>query len=430
MGIKTKRFIASRTSCSCCMPGVWSALAHCQGFVVIFHSPRACAHVTRTMEINSHFRSISDSNGEGMPAIPLLSSQLEEKHTIFGGSDRLSKCISYAVETYKPKCIAIANSCIAGVIGDDVESAAREAEEKYNIPILTIDSFGFLDGEYYEGYFSMTEKLIDRFIKTVPKEKGTVVLLGDNGGPWGNYAKEVTALLSALGLKVIGQFPGYISFEEMVKIGRAEGSIVLGGRGQTYVGLNAVARRLNTDFDIKYLDGIYPLGWQGTERWIQKIAELFDCEDKAKDLIWQERQRLLQGLNKYLPVTKGKKTVLCIGRWLIYFHPAGVLETIKTLQLDLQGIILLDAYDEEHKREMLNMLKAYTNKPIVDTKEGEKLLRDAELVLTTHELKHPELKQIFLPMLPQVGISGELHFMDVIYRTLRSRLKQGGVIYV
>ncbi|MDQ9749091.1 hypothetical protein RFZ03_00120, partial [Acinetobacter baumannii] len=90
-------------------------------------------------------------------------------------------------------------------------------------------------------------------------------------------------------------------------------------------------------------------------------------------------------------------------------------------------IILLDAYDEEHKREMLNMLKAYTNKPILDTKEGEKLLRDAELVLTTHELKHPELKQIFLPMLPQVGISGELHFMDVIYRTLRSRLKQGGV---
>lgn len=430
MGIKTKRFIASRKSCSCSMPGVWRAVAHCQGFVVIFHSPRACAHVARTMDINSHFRSLADEQGEGTATIPLLSSQLVEKHTIFGGAERLEKCIAYAVEKYTPKCIVIANSCVAGVIGDDVVSVARDAQEKYQLPILTVDSYGFLDGEYYEGYFSMTENLIDHFVRTLPKEKKTVVLLGDNGGPWGHYAKEVTRLLSALGIKVIGQFPGYVPFEEIQLLGRAEGCIVLGGRGHTYVGLNKLARKLYQQCDIKYLDNIYPLGWHGTERWLQEAADLFDCSDKAPEIIWQERQSLLHGLSKYLPVTREKTTVLCIGRWLMYFHPAGILEIIKMLQLDLKGIILLDAYDEEHRQEMLELIKSCTDKPIYSTKDGEELLRQADLVLTTHELQNPELKQIFLPMLPQVGTTGALHFMEIIYRTMRSRLQQGGVVYV
>lgn len=430
MGIKTKRFIASRKSCSCSMPGVWRAVAHCEGFVVIFHSPKACAHVARTMDINSHFRSLADKQGDGISTIPLLSSQLEEKHTIFGGAERLEKCIAYAVEQYRPKCIVIANSCVAGVIGDDVVSVAKDAQGKYHLPILTVDSYGFLDGEYYEGYFSMTENLIDHFIRPLPKERKTVLLLGDNGGPWGHYAQEVTRLLSALDIKVIGQFPGYTSFEAMQDLGRAEGCIVLGGRGHTYVGLNKLARKLYTQCDIKYLDNIYPLGWKGTERWLQEAADLFGSGEKAAAIIWQERQSLFHGLSKYLPVTKGKSTVLCIGRWLLYFHPAGVLEIIKMLQLDLKGIILLDAYDDEHRQEMLDLLKSCTDKPVYNTKNGEELLNQAELVLTTHELQNPDLKQIFLPMLPQVGTSGALHFMEIIYRTLKSHLQQGGVVYV
>ena len=60
MGIKTKRFINIRKSCSCSMPGVWRAVAYMDGVVVIFHSPRACAHIARTMDINTHYRAMGD----------------------------------------------------------------------------------------------------------------------------------------------------------------------------------------------------------------------------------------------------------------------------------------------------------------------------------------------------------------------------------
>ena len=61
--------------------------------------------------------------------------------------------------------------------------------------------------------------------------------------------------------------------------------------------------------------------------------------------------------------------------------------------------------------------------------QGETLLQEAELVLTTHELQNRQLKQIFLPMLPRVGTKGELDFMEMIYRRLCSKIK-GGLSYV
>ena len=65
------------------MPGVWRAVAYMDGVVVIFHSPRACAHIARTMDINTHYRAMGDGRKEERASVPLLSSQLEEKHSIF-----------------------------------------------------------------------------------------------------------------------------------------------------------------------------------------------------------------------------------------------------------------------------------------------------------------------------------------------------------
>lgn len=138
----------------------------------------------------------------------------------------------------------IANSCVAGVIGDDVESVAREVEEEYNVPILTVECCGFLGAEYYDGYFEITQKLLERFVKPCTKQKDSVLLLGDNGGPWGHYAKEVTRILQEFGVEVIGQFPGYMAMDELEKVAAAEYAVVLGGRGQTHIGLRKVAEQL------------------------------------------------------------------------------------------------------------------------------------------------------------------------------------------
>lgn len=430
MAVKTKRFISARKSCSCSMPGVWRAVAYSDGAVVIFHSPRACAHVARSMDINAHYRAMSDGGQETLAAVPLLSSQLQEKHSIFGGAEQLEKCIAFAIDAYKPKCLVIANSCVAGVIGDDVESVAREAEAEYNIPVITVDCFGFLDGEYYQGYFETAERLIDRFFKPQLQLPDTVLLLGDNGGPWGNYAKEVTRLLRRLGIKVLGQFPGYMPIDKLAAATQAEAAVILGGRGQVHMGLKKIADRLQREFNIKYLPDVYPVGWQETEQWILAMGDLFNCRKQAQALLAEEQQRLQQATAKFFPITAHKKAVLFIGRLLMYFQPKAVLETINHLQLDLQGIVLLDAYDDKERSAMLAAIKECTDMPVSSLQEGERLLESTELVLTTHELANKNVKQLFLPMLPKVGTNGEINFMQAIYKCLCSKIIRGGISYV
>ena len=65
-----------------------------------------------------------------------MSSHLREKDGDFRWIDRLSDCISYVMDTYHPKCVWIVSSCVAGVIGDDIEQEAKRQK-----PLMAFLSF-------------------------------------------------------------------------------------------------------------------------------------------------------------------------------------------------------------------------------------------------------------------------------------------------
>lgn len=431
MAIKTKRMLSKTKSCSCSMPGVWRAAAYCSGAAVIFHSPRACAHVARSMDISAQYRALANGAAENLKSIPVVSSMLQEKHSIFGGADRLRAFIEDVVNTYRPKCLIIANSCVAGVIGDDVEAVGKESEVKYGIPVLTVPCYGFLDGEYYQGYFAVAEQLAERFLHKQPKVENTALLIGDNGGPWGHYAKEVKRLLAYFSIKVIGQFPGYVPINELPQITAASFSIILGGRGQTYNGLTKIARLLEMNYEVPYLQDGYPVGWDNTVGWLRNLGVFLHQEALAEKAVVQEKDKLFAFAGKVKKITQGKRCVVCIGRMLMYFHPAGILETLSRLEMQVEAIILFDNYNPKERKLMVEAVSAQCQAPIIDQTAGQQLLETVDLVLTTHEItNNQDIKQIFLPMLPLVGTSGEIEFMDCIYKTLCRRGEKGGIVYV
>lgn len=432
MSIKTKRFINSTKNCSCSMTGVWRACAYCKGLVVVFHSPKACSHVARRMDLSSYYYSLGGGIKEQNALIPVVSSQLEEKHSIFGGGERLEDCLRYVVETYNPECIMVANSCVAGVIGDDVPSICEEMELELKIPVLTIDSYGFLDGEYYKGYYDTAKLFVKRFMKPLSKEKNTALLLGDSGGTKGDYSIYVTEKLEALGLKVIGQFPGYNAISEIPSLARAEYIVPLGRPGNHDNGLTDLASFMSERLDMHFIANRYPLGLKSSEEWLCEWGRLLNKEGIAQTIITEEKQLLEDGIKKYRPICKNKKVVFCMGRLLRYFHPGDFLEMLKLLEVDLFAIVLIDAYDAKEKFEVMALLQELAAVPIYDQKDAlaEAVLAEAELVITTHELQLGEKKQIFVPMIPKVGVKGLLSFMDVIYRLLCSKICNGGVTYV
>ena len=427
--LSTKRFLNNMKSCSCSMPGVWRAVAYDKGAVVIFHSPRACSHVAQSMDLGTYYRTYADAMQETMENVPVLTSQMLEKHTIFGGTDRLQACLDYAVQTYHPELVVIASSCLAGVIGDDVAGVAADAEKKYGIPVIASESCGFLDGEYSQGFYEIANKIVDRYFRPVPKQPGTVLLLGDNGGPWGDYVRETVRLLNALGLKVLGQFPGYMPVRDFAGAAAAEATVLLGNKVAAHQRQTELAERLQKEFGRAYLKDEYPVGWSGTCHWIEAMGRLLHREEAAARVLAREQERFGQKLAAFRRIAAGTKTVLCFGRWLQFFDPASVLETARNLQLDVQGIVLLDSYPPAEREKMAAFLRACTDLPVRSRVEAEPLVHGAELVLTTHELRDRSLRQIFLPMVPLAGTAGEIRIMGTVCRVLQSKIGRGGVVY-
>lgn len=90
------------------------------------------------------------------------------------------------MKTCHPECLVIASSCVAGVIGDDVDEEARQAEETYGIPVLSMAFSGFLGGEYSDGYYKTMDAIMRRFFKKQDHKKERSSFWGTRWVPRGS----------------------------------------------------------------------------------------------------------------------------------------------------------------------------------------------------------------------------------------------------
>lgn len=420
-------------SYSCSLPGVWRAVAHNEGAVVVYHSPKACGHIARQMEVGGYYYSLARRHAGPVPyTAPLITSNLREEHSIFGGTDQLRQCLDHVVERYKPAYIMIANSCVAGVIGDDTQAIAREAERKWGIPMLPIAGSGFLDGEYHGSFYHAAQALVDRFMQTQPTCPDQITLLGDCGGPYGAYAKEITGLLSPFGLQVHCRFPGYASLAEIRRVPASALCLPLGGSPHGYSYMRRLAANLQEQFAIPFLDRDYPVGWQGTKIWLKELAARLGQEGKLAQAEAEQNERLQGHVAQCRPALQGVKVVFCIGRPLFAAELAWITELLELAGVKLTGVVLfssLSAEQENTLRQELSQYPAYAALPLAGEQAGGPLLQAADLLVTTHELEDETKRQLFLPMLPPLGVGGLISLLGKLARLAKRSGQQGGVIY-
>ena len=433
MGIEVKRVGVRRTNCSCSMPGVWRALSFVRGALVIFHSPRPCAHIAHGMDVSSFHRLTAAGTSVRLSPVPLLTSGLSENEAVFGGEERLRECIRFAAQKYHPQAVFIANSCVSGVIGDDTQAIAAEIEEELGLPVTAVSAHGFLDGEYYAGYLDAARALVDRFMQPAERKDGTVVLLGDCGGMHGEYVKELRRLLSLLGLRVTGQFPSYLALDELQAVPEAELVILLGRRmdDEKQAQLAALAAHIRERLGTPYLADVYAVGAEETARWLRRVGQLCHCEEAAERAIVAEEASFVAAVEKARNDLAGRRCALAIGRDLTWFQPEIVLRLLDKAGIELIGIVLLDCFMPERRAVMEEELQRRTDVPIHHEGDvaAEELLHRVDFVLTTHELVDTKLRQLFLALLPSVGWSMERRLLDDMRRILHRHESRGGLIY-
>ena len=433
MGIEVKRVGVRRTNCSCSMPGVWRALSFVRGALVIFHSPRPCAHIAHGMDVSSFHRLTAAGTSVRLSPVPLLTSGLGENEAIFGGEDRLRECIRFAAEKYHPQAVFIANSCVSGVIGDDTKAIAEEMEAELGIPVMAVSAHGFLDGEYYAGYLDTARALVDRFMQPAEQKVGTVVLLGDCGGLHGEYVKELRRLLALLDLKVTVQFPSYLALDEMQAVPEAELIILLGRRmdDEKQAQLAELAEHMHERFGTPYLADVYAVGAEETKTWLRRVGTLCHREAAAERAIAAEEAAFSAAVEKARADLAGRRCGLAIGRDLTWFQPEIILRLLNKAGVALSGIVLLDCFMPARREVMEEALRCLTDVPIYYEGDAaaDEMLHAADFVLTTHELVDAKLRQLFLALLPLVGWSMERRLLDDMRQILHRHESRGGLIY-
>lgn len=238
-----------------------------------------------------------------------FSTDLHEEDIIFGGEQKLVRCIDDLIERYHPPVMLVYSTCIVGVIGDDLEAICRRASLKHGIQVIPVQSSGF-SGNKSDGYRAACEVLL-RMI--APQQEITchayhVNYLGDfnlAGEAWiiRNYLEKV-------GLHVNATFTGDSNYEALKTAPSAALNIV-----QCAGSMGYMAQRMEDIYGIPYLNVSF-LGLEDTIDSLLRISAFFRnplLARRTEALI--DRELLVYGaaVRNYRERLKGKKAAVFVG---------------------------------------------------------------------------------------------------------------------
>ena len=139
MNENTSDAFATVNPCRVCAPlGAAMAMAGIEKAMTILHGSQGCATYIRRYIIG-HFREPLD----------LASSTFSEENAVFGGAGILRTAVHNVIAQYHPALVAIATTCIAETIGEDVRLYMKEIAE--SIDAKTRPAFVSMSTPSYKG---------------------------------------------------------------------------------------------------------------------------------------------------------------------------------------------------------------------------------------------------------------------------------------
>jgi nitrogenase molybdenum-cofactor synthesis protein NifE len=266
----------------------------------LIHGPIGCA--AYTWDIRG-----SLSSGPQLHRLS-FSTDLQERDVIFGGEDKLTKSLDELIDLHHPKAAFVYTTCIVGVIGDDVEKICELMSEKKGIPVIPVQSPGFM-GTKKDGYRIACEalfKLIGRGNK--PIQEHSINIVGDF-----NLAGELWMLLEyykQIGVNVCCTLTGDGRVEDLENAHHAALNVVQCSGSMSYL-----AVMMEKEYGIPWKRVSY-FGIEDMSEALYEVARFFKDDimmEKARELVRQQFGRLLPKLDWYKQRLRGKKAAIYVG---------------------------------------------------------------------------------------------------------------------
>ncbi|WP_018240499.1 nitrogenase iron-molybdenum cofactor biosynthesis protein NifE [Ensifer sp. BR816] len=273
----------------------------------LIHAPLAC-------EGNSWDNRGAASSGPTLWRTS-FTTDLTELDVVMGqGERKLFKAIREIKEKHAPPAIFVYSTCVTALIGDDIEAVCKRAAEKFGLPVVPVNTPGFV-GSKNLGNKLAGEALLDHVIGTVePDDIGPfdINILGEfnlSGEFW-----LVKPLLDRLGIRVRACIPGDARYLDVASAHRARAAMMV-----CSTALINLARKMEERWDIPFFEGSF-YGITDTSEALRQIAKLLvnkgaDLEliERTETLIAEEEAIAWEKLEAYRPRLEGKRVLLNTG---------------------------------------------------------------------------------------------------------------------
>ncbi|MCU0525223.1 MAG: nitrogenase iron-molybdenum cofactor biosynthesis protein NifE [Elainella sp. Prado103] len=286
----------------CAFDGAMIALVPITDVAHLVHGPIACSG-------NSWGGRGSLSSGSQLYKMG-FTTDLSENDVIFGGEKRLYKAILEVQQQYHPAAVFVYSTCVTALIGDDLDAVCQKAAEKTGVPVIPVNSPGFI-GSKNLGNRVGGEALLEYVVGTAEPDYTTpydINLIGEYniaGEMWG-----VLPLFEKLGIRVLAKITGDARYREVCYSHRAKLNVMICSKA-----LINMARKMEERYGIPYIEESF-YGVEDVNRCLRNIAKTIGDEAlqaKVEELILQETAQLDQALALYRSRLKGKRVVLYTG---------------------------------------------------------------------------------------------------------------------
>ncbi len=265
-----------------------------QDAAVVSHGPIGCLGCLH--EFDFTYQQNGDLRGVSNPTQrKLFSTDIEEKDTIYGGSQKLREAVKEVYKKVNPKVIFVATTCAVGIIGDDVEAITDELQEELGIPVIGIYCEGFRSKIWTTGFDAGYHAIARKLIKPATKRQEDLVNVVNFWGSdvFGKWFKE-------LGLRPNYVTP-YSTVEQLEHSSEAIASIQICATLGSYLGA-----ALEQKFGVPEIKTSAPYGIQQTDRWFRELGKLTHKEKEVEVFLKKQKEEWLPKIAEVKSKLEGK----------------------------------------------------------------------------------------------------------------------------
>lgn len=251
---------------------------------------------------------------------PCVSDSMSESAAVFGGLANMKDGLRNCNALYKPEMISVSTTCMAEVIGDDLNAfvigARDDAEGELDNTLITHAHTPSFVGSHITGYDNMMKSTLEQLSEGVAREVDEErINIIPGFEPYLGSLKEIKKISKMFGDKII--MIG--DHEEQWDTGAGEYKLYAGGTkiADAKTAINAKAtislQKYSTILTAKTIknkwkqtyEACNPIGLSGTDAFVMKLAELTGKE--VPEELKQQRARFVDAMQDSYPYMHGKK---------------------------------------------------------------------------------------------------------------------------